>query len=290
MRTTRIAFVLAACAMAATASAQGTTGWSYATRITIDSGTGKAPLVMTTRHQISGDKIRTEFTTSAGMPGAEGSYMIYNGADTTMTMVMPGQHMAMITPLDLASAMRMQRMAIKSTNSDVTDLGPGEAILGHATHRYRVAAAGTIEFTIAGQTCAQKFDGTSEIWLAPDVDVESAMAAQLKGMSAMAPLEMVNEMYGSARSRLPKGSSLRTVATTRHFDAAGNPTPVTTTMELTELSHGALPDSAFSIPAGYTTENMREMMKAVPAGMMDSIMKATSERTSKHICDGFGQK
>lgn len=293
MRVPAVAFSLALGIAAHSAAAQGNTGWTFAMRFTIDSGAGGTPVVMSMRQQVAGSRLRME-TSALGMPEeASGMYMIFSNADTSMTTVMPGQRAAMIMPMNGMPGMpnfRAQRMSVHATNSDLTDLGPGEAILGHATHRYRIASSGAMELTIMGQTCTQKFDHVSELWIAPDVDMDAARQAILNSMSSIGPMELEMQMYGSARSQLPKGTALRTVATTKSYDVAGNARPVTTTMEYTELSHGAIPDSAFAIPAGFQTTNMRELMKAVPAGMLDSVMKATREKGSNTVCDAFGRK
>src|SRR5262249_18455745 len=75
------------------------TGWTYTMNVTTDSGDAARRSSMATRHQVMGLKARMEFvqvSNDANGAAAEGVYQIFNGADSTVTMVMPGQHMATI--------------------------------------------------------------------------------------------------------------------------------------------------------------------------------------------------
>ncbi len=285
MRATPVFVVLVSGILATSAAAQGSVGWTYAMRITTDSGQGTTPSVMGMRQLVRGNKLRMESSLAGAPAMLEDAYSIFNGADSTMTMVMPSEHSAMITPLGLAGAMRMQSMAVRSTNSDVVDLGAGESILGHPTHRYRVASSGAVDITIGGHTCTKKMETVSEVWIAGDVDLEQATRAASQTMKSFAPTVMIDQWYGTARSHLPPGTALRNVMTMQSYDASGTAHPVKMTVEITELSHGEIADSVFAIPADYQSTDMREMLKMVPAGMMDSITKAQSSKMSSAMCD-----
>jgi hypothetical protein len=286
------ALLLGLTALRVPAAAQSRDGWTYTTNITIDSGKSDGRISMVMRYQIAATAARMDFlkmSGSAAGKAAEGMYQIFNQPDSTMTMVMPLQHMATVMGFNGMLGQNSNlapKVAQHLTKNEFQDLGAGETILGHATHHVRVTTAGTVDVTMMGQTCTQRFDGVTETWLAPDVDLQSAMTAAAKSIGSVVGVGDIETQLGSADKNMPKGAALRTISRMVQADAGGKPITVTTTMELVDLTQGPLDASIFAVPAGFQTMDMREMMKQMPAGMIDSAMKAGVATGVKGLCPG----
>src|SRR5581483_346413 len=121
-----------------------------------------------------------------------------------------------------------------TTKHDVADLGAGEKILGHATHRYRVTTDFTMEMTAGGKTCSRATSSVSEMWIAPDLDLSSPMRMAM-GSFGLGDEPDAERSSTAGAQQLPKGLPLRTVIRSTSRDASGAPRTVTTTMEYTEI-------------------------------------------------------
>src|SRR6478672_6549265 len=90
------ASLLALTAPSVPAAAQSRDGWTYTTNITIDSGKADTRISIAMRNRITATAVRMDFLQVSGSAAnaAEGMYQIFNQADSTVTMVMPSQHMA----------------------------------------------------------------------------------------------------------------------------------------------------------------------------------------------------
>lgn len=288
--------------VATAAPAQTSPGWMYTTNVTIDSGTAKRSS-MAMKYQVTARNLRMEFVQVSGMAEAglvEGMTQILDDRDSSMTTVMPAQHMAMVMHLnDLLGNSPGFRAAMTPkiephvTSSNVEDLGAGERILGHATHRYRITTTGTIDVTIMGRTCTKRTDGVEEMWMAPDVDLMPAMQTMMKhyGSSTGAGVPDLQQL-GASGPHL-KGTALRTVSRTAATDATGKAVPVTTTTEYVELSQAPIAASVFVVPADYQIMDTRKLMADIPAGVMDSVMAKAKvdgqEGGLKNLCGGVAK-
>jgi hypothetical protein len=287
-----VALLLPLCASYAAAQARSD-GWTYTMNITIDSGNADHRISMAIRNQVTATRYRMEMVQVSGAGrtnDAEGSYSIVNDADTTMTSVMPTQHMAIVVSLGgMFGAGAAMRPTMKShvTTTPMEDLGPGDKILGHATRHFRYSTAGTMDITIMGHACSQRVDGTTELWVAPDVDLLPATSAAAKhfGMSAV---DALGEQLQSGTKLPIKGATLRTISTNRNMDSTGHTTTVTSTMEFVELQHGPLDAALFTAPSDYKVMDMREMIKQLPAGMLDSAMKSGMGAGVNNLCNAGG--
>ena len=265
-----------------------TVGWTFTTNLTIDSASGHRSS-MAMRTQATADKVRMEFVQVSGSGDAgqaEGMYMVLTPRDSTMLMVMPQQHMATITGTGLLSMAKPAMAAFKHhiTRKSLVDLGPGERLLGHATHRYRVTTSETSDISLGGQTCTRISDNDTELWIAPDVDIQPALqaAATQYGMVGIGDVQIDTTGSGPV---LPKGTALRTILKTTTQPRSGAPVTMSTKIEIVELSHGPIDDALFTAPPDYKTMDTRAMMASVPAGMMDSIMNAQGSAMTKKLCD-----
>ena len=267
-------------------------GWTVTTNVTTDSGDHANRTSMATRQQIASKYMRTEYTQVAGTRGpladAEGMYMVFRAADTSLLMVMPQQHLATITgmgpmlsPIHSAIKSGVDAPDTRSINRKLEDLGAGERILGHATRHVRVTATGTVSY--ANHQCTSRVDSETEYWIAPDVDIETPMTESMKSVMPGLFSDDLDPADSSA-SDLPKGTEMRVIRRAHETDAQGNPIVVTTTTEIVELRHGVLADSLFQPPKTYQVMDTRQLMKDMPAGFMDSIMTNMSSRMSSAVC------
>jgi len=254
-------------------------GWSLTTNIVIDSGQGAAKRSsIAMKQQVTARRIRQSFVQVSGaLTEAEGMYMVYDTADSTVTTVMPAQQVATVSSSNFAAmGALLPKVERHVTKNVVDDLGPGEPMLGRPTHRFRVTQAGTVETTLMGESCVQPFDDVSEMWIAPSLDLERASEAMAKTLLSATGLggDVPNRTGSSTESKLPKGSPLRTIHRSTHMDEQGKPFTVTMTMDIVELIEGPIDDVVFAVPDGYRTMDMRKMMNDLPPGMLDSAMKA----------------
>lgn len=285
--------------IASTAGAQASAtlpGWTITTNMTVDSGDAGRRSSMAMRQQVTERNLRWEFVQMSGFgaPGAssiEGMYTIIDSADSTMTTVMPAQHVATIASLEFLDAKKYavslgeQRL----TRSDLEDLGDGGRILGHATHHYRLTTAGTAEMTVMGQTCTNRLDSVSEMWIAPDVDFGPASEAALRQFGITSPPAATGQA-GVAPATMPKGTALRSVHRTTAPGADGKDVTVTMTVEIVELAHADLDAALFSVPAEIKKMDMRAMMANMPRDVLDSAAKAGAAAGAKAMCHSAGTR
>ena len=290
MRSIQSAVILAALTGAALhrAAAQTTPAWSYTLNLTTDSGNGRPPLSMVMKHQITDHMLRTEIVQVSGASATramvEGSYTIMNSADSTVTQVMPSYKMATVIGLGMLGQNRSVHIDTSNYKKTVEDLGPGEQLMGHATHRYRVTSSGTMTIVLGDRSCTQPVDGVSELWIAPDVDLVPAMEATLKVFGATPGLDQIVRPARDLSSTLPRGTPLRSIMRTTRTDARGVPRTITTTMEYFDIQHGPVNTAVFTVPANFKQMDMRRMMAGLPAGTLDSMMKKGSDVVTASIC------
>jgi hypothetical protein len=283
-------------------TAAGTTGWTVTMNMTTDSGDANRRTSTAIREQITPRYLRTEFVQLSGisMPmNLEGIYTVFDVVDSTITTVMPAQRMATIMSLNFLDFGKVARVSVgeqRLTRSDLEDLGDGGRILGHATRRYRLTTAGTVDLTMGGRTCTARLDGTSEMWIASDVDLGPASNAAMTrlGISPNVGTGMgfgsatTSQNRGVAPASMPKGTALRTTMKQTSRDANGRDVTVTHIMEIVELAQSALDPSLFRAPSDMQTMDMRKMMAEMPAGMLDSAIAAGAtagaDSAAKSIC------
>ena len=272
--------------------AQAATAWSYTMNIKTDSGNGRPPSSIAIRQVVTDRFLRMETVQVSGMgsalDGAEGTYTLMDSGDSTMTLIMPSQKMAsvMAMPPTLGAAVTMQMNRHNDKKSTIEDLGPGEHLLGHATERYHVTTAGSVEITSAGQTCTRSISGTSDLWIAPDVDFHATVTAMRQHLAPGAVEGLLSET-GEPGITMPKGAALRSINRTTQTDATGTTHTLTMTMDIVELTHGPVSDALFAIPDGYKTMDMRKLMAKLPAGLMDSLTAAAAEKApAVNLCGG----
>lgn len=188
---------------------------------------GSAPLEM--QYLVKGDKIRMEMPAQQGMAAA----VIIEPARRQAVMLMDAQKMAMVMTLPDPTADAPGESPGEAPKLEKT--GEKEKILGQTAEKYIVTHQGT----------------KSDLWLA-------------EGLGAFVSFNPGGPMGGRGGAPAPKGWEralagkdlfpLRVVS----YDKAGKET---TRMEVTAIEKKSLPDTLFTVPAGYQQMDMSAMMR-----------------------------
>jgi hypothetical protein len=95
---------------------------------------------------------------------------------------------------------------------------------------------------------------------------------------------------GVPRASLPKGSVLRSVMRQPAPSGGGPSLAVTTTTEFTELTHASIDASVFAVSSANKTVDLRDQIRQMPAGRLDSAlttnMARVSQKAAKTLCNG----
>jgi hypothetical protein len=284
--------MLAMSSVTTTAVAQGTPGWTFAMKMSIDSGAGTPPTAMAMRQQKVPGKTRMEFSTPAfAGTQMDGMYTIITDADSSIASVVPGMKMATIMPVGamMGMDMSMDMPQVKSgaehlVTDSLEDLGATDEILGRPTHHYRETRVGTLDIALGSQMCVQHINTVTDEWLSTDPEL-SAILTMNHSAIADSPFQAFAPDLTSTTSKLPKGIPLRTLIATTTRGGTGKPRTVTTRIDLTELSQAQIADSLFAVPASFNSVDMRKMMADMPPHMMDSAMQNAAESQMKTLCD-----
>jgi hypothetical protein len=262
-------------------------GVSYASRITVDSGNGR-PVTMSIRFRMSGNRVRTENSMSGPIGEAvAGTYSIIDRGDSTMTMVMPKQRMAMVTNLRAmfpagAQTLRMGATHIKTSRTEA--LGAGEPIDGFETQHMRVTSSGTNDFSVGDQMCSKPFNTVMEMWVAPALDLKGAALALQDALGSAGLPRMTDARPDDSAAPGAGGAPLRMLMRATERDAKGHELTVTTTMEITELRQEAIDDAEFAVPAGYRRMKMDGMLGGMATGVMSGAVRDVNEKLLKTMC------
>jgi hypothetical protein len=136
------------------------------------------------------------------------------------------------------------------------DLGPGEPILGHPTHKFRITMSYVAQTTLLGSPCRRTANSVETIWVAADLQREEQLRIYVRDSRPTTNAEFgpVGDSLARLRlhrERLINGLILRDETVLTKPSAGGTPAKVTSTTEVLELSHGPIPRSMFAVPAGY---------------------------------------
>jgi hypothetical protein len=157
------------------------------------------------------------------------------------------------------------------------DLGAGEPILGYATHHYRNLHAGTVTQTYADRVCTSESRGVEDVWMTADTSALSISRDAEGAISSITPnAAMARErlMSDTVSRRRPRGFALRTVRTDTVTRGGVTSPPVTSTMEIVELSRTSLDSTLFTVPADYRVNDMRGItISGDMSKMMEGFMK-----------------
>lgn len=222
----------------------------------------QGPLTMT--FKVMGDKLRleTDMSQLAGRGGggrgaemAAGAYMLLQ-ADGKFAMILPAAGMGMT--MDVAGMFGGRGRggmggtpAVTDLSVSVEDLGAGESMLGHSTHKYRVHTKFTQNTNMMGQATTANHDDSSDLWMTTDFPGAEEAFARLGSTFGS---RGGSEVSDAVRSKLPKGVPLKIVATVK--TERDN---TVTTMETTEIKKTAFQASDFEVPSGIQIMDLGAM-------------------------------
>lgn len=283
IRQTRIAYGVAALvAVASGCPSLGAQGLTYDMRMTAarEGGGGNAvpaQTVMTAHGQFSGGNSRMDIDQTM-MPGGmmgKGTYIIVRNNSRTELIVDPEKHSYFeMNPDSMARfASSMQGALGGMVKSDITDvsvdiqpLGPGEAIQGYATVKYRMTSGYTITTSVLGRTSRTTEHATTDMWIAPKL--AGLFNPMARGAQPGAGSSTYAEKMAAAYTKIGKGVPIKTV--TQSVATGDHGSSSTSTMELLNIRTGAISPSVFEVPSGYTKTDIMAGMGAA-ASALDSL-------------------
>jgi hypothetical protein len=241
-------------------------GWSLTMRMTIDSGGGRQPTIITMKMLGAGRKVRQEMTG----PGVPPMASIMDMTDSTMTVVMEQMGMAMTMRIPSA----VTAMALGSTHSNVktvrADLGPGEALNGFPTMRHRITITSTVSQTLGTLTCSRPQSQEIEAWIVNDPVLPRVMADFTAAMPQVAsPANDPRDLLRLAGVDPLKLGVAKMVSRDVH---TGKDSALTMTVEFMDYAILDVEPSKLAAPSGVQVQDMRGMdMSAMAGGAMGQM-------------------
>lgn len=238
-------------------------GWKLTVRTTVDSGSLDHKHWNTNTMYIAEHFVRTEVTEAhltRMPPGIEVPITITDDSAHTMTMLMGRFRSATVRKLASAPTLSKDSTSrfIVAPTMTMRDLGPGEPILGHPTHKYSVTTSFVAQKTLFGSPCKLTARNVETIWAATDLQREEKLRKYVRDSRPIAgtelgPVDDSLQRLQLHRERFVNGLILRSEVAHTKPAAGGTKTAVTLTMEVLELSKGPIPRSMFAVPADYST-------------------------------------
>jgi hypothetical protein len=260
-------------------------GWSFLWTST-STARGAQPTEM--RVRIAGQLARIDYVRAPqGMK--RGSYIILDAEQGLMTMVSPSDKTAMLLPvggltsmLGAMGAQGLVKMDVSDVSVSVQDLGSGELILGHPTHRHLLKQSMTTSVSIMGMKRTSRSVTDTEMWIATDIPAAQIRVfeefgrnfAQSSGIGALGG-EGLQQLQAELQSKVPRGFPLKQVATTV-TDPDGKATTSTTTTEVKEFQQASIDEAIFVVPADYKVTDMRKASDSLSQGR-ESARKEAAE-------------
>ena len=283
------------------APAAGAQGLSY--DITT-AGTGAGPhggapvsrTFMAGHGQFAAGVSRLDITQSmapGGMMGA-GTYVITNAAKGTTTRVNPATRQ--YTVLDAAALAKtaagmqqalgdMVKTEILDVKVGLEDLGAGETMEGYSTLKYRLTESYTMKMTVMGHVTQSTEHGTTELWVAPQLDPLMNPGARPSASAATGPMDELTAQIAKAYATVRKGVVLKSVRTS-DMETNGKTRPTTMTMTITNVKRAAISPGVFEVPAGYTKVASLSDALSPMGGIGDSQAAARARAPRKHGSGG----
>ncbi len=231
--------------------------------MTTDSGSLDHKHWFTRKIVIAGHFVRTEMPDGPIPPGPRGIHtptLISDDSAHTTIALMDDVRRAMVSPI--ASTIQLPAMNdstsrfIVAPTMAMRDLGAGEPMLGHPTHKYSISTSYVAQTTLLGTPCRRTTNSVETIWVATDLQRVEQLRKYVLDSRPTTNVELgpVGDSLARLRlhrERLINGLILRGESVQTRPSAAGATTKVTFTTEVLELSHGPIPRSMFAVPADY---------------------------------------
>lgn len=281
-RHVRIALNVAALvAVVAGGHAMGAQGLTYDMRMTgaRESGgrTTPAQTVMAAHGQFSGGNSRMDIDQTM-MPGGmmgKGTYIIVRSNSRTELIVDPEKRtyiemnpdsMAKFASAAQGALGGLVKSEMTDVSADVQPLGPGEAIQGYATMKYRVTTGYTMTTSVMGRTSRTTEHSTTDMWIAPKL--AGLFNPMARGAQPGAGGSAYADKMAAAYAKIGKGVPIRTV--TQSVTTGDHGSTSTSTMELLNIKTGPINPSVFEVPSDYTKTDIMAGLGAATAGL-DSL-------------------
>lgn len=278
-------------------------GWKLVVRSTIDSGGADHRHWTTSTMWVAGHLVRTEMSDArlSAMPGFTYPVMIDNDSAHTVTAIFDRTRSASVTQLPATPPLGRWNDTtsrfITGPTMTMRDLGAGEPILGHPTHKYSVAISYVSQEPLMGGPCQRTVNSEETIWAATDLRREESLRKYVRDSKPLTNVELGPVMDSLQRlhlhrERLVNGLILRSSTA---LAKPGSEVKVTTIMEVMELTHGPIPKSMFVVPAGYSAlpaprvapSPAAESTSRARMAARDSIVRA---RVRAAVCDAVPDK
>jgi hypothetical protein len=136
----------------------------------------------------------------------------------------------------------------------------------------------------AGETCTKQLNAVTEMWIAPDVDLQPAIQAAVAHYGRAASLDQLANPVPGTPVAMPKGTALRVISTTTKPDGHGKNVTVTSKIDIVDFAQGPVDNSVFAVPSDYKTMDMRTMMPKLPQGTLDSATRVAGAGVAKAMC------
>lgn len=268
--------VIGAAFAAAPATAQSLNGYTIVLGITSD---GRPPVALTLKAAGAKLRVETDGLQMLGMGGggggggaggmAAGLYLLPLDSGK-VAAILPAMGMGLSVDLSMvAGAGRGGRggrgrggargagggMAppdvpdVTDVSANVDDLGAGESILGHPTHKYRIRST----YMINGEKQAD----TSETWFATDLTGSddgfgkffTTFGAAFSGGNSS------KSVADAVRAKMPKGFPVKIITNSNTPQG-----PVVTTIEASEITKTSFEPADFEVPAGIQLMDTGSLM------------------------------
>ena len=234
--------------------------------------TGKASTteVMSAHAQFAGGDARADITRSSAIAGfmSPGTYTITSASKNTSTMVNPAKRQYTLVKLgevgaaangaqsSMAGLAKEEMTDVKVT---VRDLGPGEAIAGYSTHKYRLSESSIMKLTTLGHSIDTPSRSTTDIWVATALDASMDPGSHPGvGIPTGMTAELTRQL-NAAYATIGKGLWIKRITTEADDDGRGGTTMTTL---ITNVKRAAVSPSVFEVPAGYKKVTFMEALQA----------------------------
>lgn len=202
----------------------------------------------------AGSKFKVVFIEAANQMSKKGGYLLSNDGGTTLYMVDPEEKSYFKFDLDqmagFAGAMG-QMMNAKVTDAKIEKLleEPGGMICGVPTTHYRYRTSYKQSIDMMGFKMSSSVVKEEDIWLAPKF-AEAVVGIWMKRSAPKTGNKEFDDLVKLEMSKA-QGVSMKRITVQSNTDGKGNTTTTKSTMEMTEVNVGPVPDSTFVIPPTY---------------------------------------
>ena len=262
-------------------------GATYST----DSGIPRHNATVTVRARVLKDKFR--FTMTGTAAAAFGNYTIIDSAAGTVTTVFPKGKLVLLSNLKSTISGTAPIITVEihvNPGYAMEDLGSGEPILGHATHRYRETLPYETHVTVGGDSCTRHRRAVSELWVTPDSgvpDIEASIRNIGSGIGSIVSSNALKTLAETRGSRI-HGVVLRRTTTSIDPLAVNDSLAIHTRWEITELKRDAIDASDFEAPSGYKVNDMRKMAPGMDSSVRRAIALDSGRSIRKRLCGEGG--